>query len=401
MRAVALRLLCLLAAARGSELPGSGSGSACAPGSGSGSAGPPLGATCAPGRGRGRGRGRGLEPAGAARPRAKRGFTYPGTLWCGAGNNAESYEQLGEHRETDKCCREHDHCEHVIHPFTYQYGYRNLRWHTISHCACDRRLKGCLQRVNDTASRVVGQAFFNVIQVPCFEFSSKEQCVEPYLYLWCKKYHTVAVAVAREPVLYEFGGELIDGGGTGLAGTASGPAPHPSTPLPPPKLPAPGPAVTRARGSFWKPLPLRPQPQSPGGSKRKGQGKKRERKKERGKGLRRKNAHFKAEVPGLPAQPADAATLFPKPLGRAELGPEPLDIGGRDDTFNAVLNDAPVAEDSLAPPGPAPDTSSAQGHGEARPSPVLSPTRPARSRRRGKARAGRKHPRQKAKPQPL
>lgn len=27
--------------------------------------------------------------------RAKRGFTYPGTLWCGAGNIAESYEQLG------------------------------------------------------------------------------------------------------------------------------------------------------------------------------------------------------------------------------------------------------------------------------------------------------------------
>lgn len=46
------------------------------------------------------------------------------------------------------------------------------------------RLKECLQRVNDTASRVVGQAFFNVIQVPCFEFTYKEECVEPYLYVW-------------------------------------------------------------------------------------------------------------------------------------------------------------------------------------------------------------------------
>ncbi|KAJ7408897.1 acidic phospholipase A2 PA4-like [Pitangus sulphuratus] len=116
----------------------------------------------------------------------------------------------GEHRDTDRCCRDHDHCQHVIHPFTARYGYRNLRWHTISHCDCDRRLKECLRRVNDTASRAVGQAFFNVIQVPCFEFTYREECVEPYLYVWCRAYNTVAVAVPREPVLYEFGGELID-----------------------------------------------------------------------------------------------------------------------------------------------------------------------------------------------
>ncbi|XP_052545235.1 protein PROCA1 [Tympanuchus pallidicinctus] len=149
-----------------------------------------------------------VAPSG--RPRARRGLTYPGTLWCGAGSNADSYEQLGEHRDTDRCCRDHDHCQHVIHPFTSRYGYRNLRWHTISHCDCDRRLKECLQQVNDTASRVVGQAFFNVIQVPCFEFAYKEECVQPYLYVWCRAYNTVAVAVPKEPVLYEFGGELID-----------------------------------------------------------------------------------------------------------------------------------------------------------------------------------------------
>ncbi|XP_048375280.1 protein PROCA1 [Sphaerodactylus townsendi] len=74
--------------------------------------------------------------------------------------------------------------------------------------------KVCLRKVNDTASRVVGQAFFNVIQIPCFEFVPREQCVEPYLYVWCKNYSTVIVAEAQQPVLYDYGGEVIDGPAT-------------------------------------------------------------------------------------------------------------------------------------------------------------------------------------------
>ncbi|XP_020373299.1 uncharacterized protein proca1 [Rhincodon typus] len=148
----------------------------------------------------------------AQRPlrRSKRGFTYPGTLWCGAGDNADSYDHLGEFTETDKCCREHDHCEHVIHPFAYSYGHRNFRLHTLSHCDCDTELKRCLRRVNDTSSRVVGQAFFNVLEVPCFDLVYKEQCVERYWYGWCKKYDRVLIAVPRESGLYDYGGELID-----------------------------------------------------------------------------------------------------------------------------------------------------------------------------------------------
>ncbi|XP_060703763.1 uncharacterized protein proca1 [Hemiscyllium ocellatum] len=142
--------------------------------------------------------------------RSKRGFTYPGTLWCGAGNNADSYDHLGEFAETDKCCREHDHCEHVIHPFAYSYGHRNLRLYTLSHCDCDTELKRCLRKVNDTSSMVVGQAFFNVLEVPCFDLAFKEQCVERYWYGWCKKYDHVLIAVPRESGLYDYGGELID-----------------------------------------------------------------------------------------------------------------------------------------------------------------------------------------------
>ncbi|KAF4085876.1 hypothetical protein AMELA_G00099940 [Ameiurus melas] len=114
--------------------------------------------------------------------RSKRGLTYPGTLWCGAGNIADNYDQLGEFAETDECCRTHDHCPHVIHSFSSKYGFTNFKWHSISHCDCDDAMKRCLRAVNDTSSRVVGQAFFNVIEAPCFEISLEEQCVERHWY---------------------------------------------------------------------------------------------------------------------------------------------------------------------------------------------------------------------------
>ena len=40
----------------------------------------------------------------------------------------------------DLCCQEHDHCPQTVSPFQYNYGIRNYRFHTISHCSCDARL---------------------------------------------------------------------------------------------------------------------------------------------------------------------------------------------------------------------------------------------------------------------
>ncbi|XP_032362510.1 uncharacterized protein proca1 [Etheostoma spectabile] len=143
--------------------------------------------------------------------RSKRGFTYPGTLWCGAGNMADHYNQLGEFEETDSCCRVHDHCPHVIHAFSSNYGHTNFKWHSICHCDCDNALKSCLRKVNDTSSRVVGQAFFNVIGVPCFEFGYEEQCTERHWYGLCKRFEKVRIAVLQEAVPYDYGGiEVID-----------------------------------------------------------------------------------------------------------------------------------------------------------------------------------------------
>uniref|UniRef100_A0A3P8SQL4 phospholipase A2 n=1 Tax=Amphiprion percula TaxID=161767 RepID=A0A3P8SQL4_AMPPE len=143
--------------------------------------------------------------------RSKRGFTYPGTLWCGAGNMADNYNQLGEFADTDSCCRTHDHCPHVIHAFSSKYGHTNFKWHSICHCDCDNALKACLRKVNDTSSRVVGQAFFNVIGVPCFEFTYEDQCAERHWYGLCKRYEKLPIAVLQESVPYDFGGiDVID-----------------------------------------------------------------------------------------------------------------------------------------------------------------------------------------------
>ncbi|XP_075024787.1 protein PROCA1 [Calonectris borealis] len=295
--------------------------------------------------------GTGAAPPG--RPRARRGLTYPGTLWCGAGSNADAYEQLGEHQDTDRCCRDHDHCQHVIHPFTARYGYRNLRWHTISHCDCDRRLKECLRRVNDTASRVVGQAFFNVIQVPCFEFAYKEECVEPYLYVWCKAYNTVAIAVPRETVLYEFGGELID--------RAARPG---GVPLSPPWSSAGGEAVPVEHHTSTRLL------SSHKAAKKERKGKKKDKKK-KGKGLKKKVLSQKGE----PSRPTAAAPTGQDP--RALLP----DLG---EVANAILSDAPAWEGLGREPFPAP------------PSPV--PT--ASGKRRRKERNRKKRLKSKAEAEP-
>eukprot|EP00106_Octopus_bimaculoides_P022644 XP_014790086.1 PREDICTED: uncharacterized protein LOC106883552 [Octopus bimaculoides] len=59
--------------------------------------------------------------------RRKRGIIpmFPGTKWCGDGNISRNYDDLGKNKETDKCCRSHDHCVEYILPFTRRYGLFN------------------------------------------------------------------------------------------------------------------------------------------------------------------------------------------------------------------------------------------------------------------------------------
>uniref|UniRef100_A0A8C9KPF7 Phospholipase A2-like central domain-containing protein n=1 Tax=Serinus canaria TaxID=9135 RepID=A0A8C9KPF7_SERCA len=39
----------------------------------------------------------------------------------------------------DRCCREHDQCWAQITALQFNYGIRNYRLHTVSHCDCDAR----------------------------------------------------------------------------------------------------------------------------------------------------------------------------------------------------------------------------------------------------------------------
>ncbi|KAM7391558.1 hypothetical protein PAMP_022239 [Pampus punctatissimus] len=134
--------------------------------------------------------------------RRKRAWMFPGTLWCGTGSKAEEYEQLGMFESADRCCREHDHCLHVIPAFTVNYGVFNPNFFTVSHCDCDQRFQQCLLGVNDTISSMVGYSFFNILQVPCFELKQQKQCTEMYWWGMCKVAKEAPYAVFENNISY-------------------------------------------------------------------------------------------------------------------------------------------------------------------------------------------------------
>ncbi|XP_041988906.1 uncharacterized protein LOC121740301 isoform X3 [Aricia agestis] len=76
-----------------------------------------------------------------SRRSVRENFIVPGTKWCGAGQLAERYSELGSHRTEDRCCRAHDNCRVNIGAFRRRFGLFNYRPFTISHCRCDRRKK--------------------------------------------------------------------------------------------------------------------------------------------------------------------------------------------------------------------------------------------------------------------
>ncbi|XP_064024887.1 LOW QUALITY PROTEIN: group 3 secretory phospholipase A2 [Pogoniulus pusillus] len=136
--------------------------------------------------------------------RRRRGWTLPGTLWCGLGDSAGNSSELGLFRGPDRCCREHDLCSAQIAALQFSYGIRNYRLHTVSHCDCDARFRQCLLALNDTVSNFIGVTFFNLLEVPCFVLEESEECVQWHWWGGCARYGVVPLARMVQQSQYQY-----------------------------------------------------------------------------------------------------------------------------------------------------------------------------------------------------
>lgn len=93
----------------------------------------------------------------------------PGTKWCGTGDIADSYHDLGDDATMDRCCRTHDLCPLKVRAYQKRYNLSNNSIYTKSHCKCDDMLYECLKKTNTSAAQVMGSIYFNLVQVPCVE----------------------------------------------------------------------------------------------------------------------------------------------------------------------------------------------------------------------------------------
>ncbi|XP_069021890.1 group 3 secretory phospholipase A2 [Embiotoca jacksoni] len=151
--------------------------------------------------------------------RVKRGFIVPGTLWCGSGNKAPSFADLGVFSDTDSCCREHDQCKHTILSFHSEFGVFNRNIFTMSHCDCDNKFHSCLKEANDSISNVVGYTFFNLLKMHCFTFSHQLQCMQRNWFGMCKETKLALYADVHPPTLFE--STMPEGGDVNITNSTS------------------------------------------------------------------------------------------------------------------------------------------------------------------------------------
>ncbi|CAH2093660.1 unnamed protein product [Euphydryas editha] len=104
---------------------------------------------------------------------------FPGTKWCGPGNIAENYDDLGTEIEADICCRDHDNCPDTIPAGETMHNLTNQAFYTRLSCDCDEKFRLCLRDGSTKTSNTVGLMYFNVIGTQCFR--------KDYLITGCNK----------------------------------------------------------------------------------------------------------------------------------------------------------------------------------------------------------------------
>lgn len=90
-----------------------------------------------------------------------------GTKWCGTGDIASDYHDLGTEPNVDRCCRAHDLCPVKVRAYSQRYNLTNNSLYTKSHCKCDDTLYNCLKSSDSPTAHIMGNVYFNLVQVPC------------------------------------------------------------------------------------------------------------------------------------------------------------------------------------------------------------------------------------------
>ncbi|XP_050532899.1 uncharacterized protein LOC126900908 [Daktulosphaira vitifoliae] len=93
----------------------------------------------------------------------------PGTKWCGTGDLASTFFDLGPETKLDMCCRTHDLCPSKVRARARRYDVTNNSMYTKSHCMCDQMLYNCLKKSKNPTGDLMGSIYFNILRVPCVE----------------------------------------------------------------------------------------------------------------------------------------------------------------------------------------------------------------------------------------
>ncbi|KAH8373120.1 hypothetical protein KR009_012121 [Drosophila setifemur] len=110
------------------------------------------------------------------------GIIVPGTKWCGPGNIAKNFDDLGTERELDACCRAHDNCKEKILSNEEAYGLQNFGLFPIFSCDCEAALRSCFTSLHSVHSLALGRIYFSSKEV-CFAFG------HPIVSCWEKQRH--------------------------------------------------------------------------------------------------------------------------------------------------------------------------------------------------------------------